>query len=841
MIKRQTICIFTIAISLVLLSSMTTVGLSDTNVISKKDYDDSLNPCSTPSRFVNSFNYKTYEDENGNVIGKSRDKGYSIMQTSDGGYIIAGETRTPGLYNVQKLVWLIKTDINGEKEWDKTYGLGLPGASAHCVRQTYDGGYILVGHQDDYPEGNGGVLLIKTDGNGNKQWQKLFRDGRRAHSVMQTPDGYIVAGISYSEGNSGDANVLLLKTDQNGNKQWVKKIGNPNTFEGATSVRLSNDGGYIIAGQAGINEENGYDFLLIKTDESGNKKWLKTFDNNGWSERGTTGIQTSDGGYAVAGFTTARESADSRTWLVKTDPDGNEKWNKISDTSDCWAGWDGSLIQTNDRGYMISGLKGGDACLFKLDNAGNQQWINSYSNEELGIENTDTCGVYTLVFSTAQTLDGGYVSLATNGLGANSAGDIIIIKTDHLGNFNGPEPENNPPIVPILSCDSKSGYSFTVSSCDPDDDELYYRFDWGDGTDSGWLGPYSSCEEVNVDNVWYDSGTFKVFVEVKDSEGLNSFSENIEVNIVNAPPVSPNTPIGISQGFIGNSYDFVTEIADLNNNQVSYGWDWNGDDVVDEWSSLVSTNDVSSFSHTWNSIGVYNVKVKAKNEYGLSSDWSEVCSVTITELPVLDYSTKNIDLSGYIKDNSIVASFEIWNSGGGTLEYTLTEEIDWIEISSSGGKSTGEYDTIYLTFDYSGLSDGLNTGDIKISSNGGFGIIHIEADIENSEMYILDVNIDGRGHIYLNPPGGIYEKGTEVKIAVVPEEGWSFEHWSADDIDEDYDLTKIVTMDKDQFFTAHFKEDTPPLFIGKVKSLMEKFSILDLFPNLFRLKLFNKA
>jgi hypothetical protein len=243
------------------------------------------------------------------------DEAHSVQQTSDGGYILAGWTES---YAGEFDFWLVKTDSNGNKEWDKTFG-GDSNAEAHSVQQTSDGGYILAGltsyGADDF-------WLVKTDSNGNKEWDKTFGGDRddEAHSVQQTSDGgYILAGCTCSYGGGDD--FWLVKTDSNGNKEWDKTFGEDSYHERAYSVQQTSDGGYILAGWT---YSGAYicDFWLVKTDSNGNKEWDKTSRGDSDKERAWSVQQTSDGGYILAGETDACGADESDVWLSKLEGTG---------------------------------------------------------------------------------------------------------------------------------------------------------------------------------------------------------------------------------------------------------------------------------------------------------------------------------------------------------------------------------------------------------------------------------------------------------------------------------------------------------------------------------------
>jgi hypothetical protein len=250
-----------------------------------------------------------------NFGGAGFDAGNSVRQTLDGGYIVTGATASFG--NGQQ-VYLVKTDSSGDTLWTRVFG-GAYLDVGYTVEQTKDGGYIIAGTTSSFGT-SFEVYLIKTDAAGDTVWTRTYggTEIEFGSSAQQTSDsGYIVTGYSTSYGDSNQ--VYLVKTNSSGDTMWTRTYGGARNDYGS-SVQQAEDGGYIVAGYTYSYGAGDRDAYLIKTDAYGDTLWTRTY--GGTDADGANSVRsTSDGGHIVAGYS-ASLGGDFQAYLIRTDPEG---------------------------------------------------------------------------------------------------------------------------------------------------------------------------------------------------------------------------------------------------------------------------------------------------------------------------------------------------------------------------------------------------------------------------------------------------------------------------------------------------------------------------------------
>ncbi len=279
------------------------------------------------------------------------DIAYAVQQTPDKGYIVVGMTMSFSVGGED--AWILKTDSLGDTLWTKAYG-GAEDEQLYSVQQTPDGGYIIAGGTSSFgagPPGTYDVWLLKTNSLGDTLWTRTYGDTLDdGHGLVQlkADGGYIVGahGQSYSGGN---LDIWFMRTDSSGDSLWFKTYGGPD-HDVIDDFRQTSDGGYIIVGTIGIPSSP--DIWLIRTDSLGNVQWDTTYGGAG-EEFGRGVDTTAYGDFVVTGWTWSFGAGGEDVWVIRTYDDGRVHWDRTyggpqNDWSEC-------IRITSDSGYVIAG------------------------------------------------------------------------------------------------------------------------------------------------------------------------------------------------------------------------------------------------------------------------------------------------------------------------------------------------------------------------------------------------------------------------------------------------------------------------------------------------------
>lgn len=515
-------------IVLMLIVGILIISGLNVNAISEKEIKSITTYTNTDEIDESILNNGPEEEWNITFGGDRYDVFFVVKETSDGGFISLGGIDAES-WDIGGDCLLVKTDKTGNIIWNKKFG-GSNTDNGHGIIQTNDGGYIISAITESYGAGSMDAWAIKTDSAGNEEWNNTF--GGNSYDLIEksieyTSDGgYLLVGSTYSFGTSNSLDGWLIKIDENGNELWNKTYGTKNK-EHLWEVQKTSDEGYVMIGYVHNTTTQRRDAWVVKTDEDGNEQWNKKF---GPAYQGLSIKEAHDGGYVFLSEVKDSEFGGYlNAWMVKTDKYGNEEWNKTFITpkgEDCFAVHH-YIQKTPDGAYILAGVTNavlpvysvGDMWISKIDEHGNILW-----EKIIGGEKYDT------TYTVDLTSDGGFiVSGMTESFGSGDDFDAWLVK---VSDYENQRP--NKPSKPKGKSLGKPGndYTFKTSATEPDEETLYYIWDWDDKNYSYWLGPYKSGETTEETYNWQEKGEYFVRVKVKDIFGGESeWSESFKINI----------------------------------------------------------------------------------------------------------------------------------------------------------------------------------------------------------------------------------------------------------------------------------------------------------------------
>lgn len=366
--------------------------------------------------------------------GDDKESAYQIIQTDDGGYLVIGDTESYGAGKED--FWILKLSAKGSVEWNKTFGEEGYEVPDYAI-QTIDGGYAVVGHTTSYSDGLKDGWIVKIDSDGDLEWDKHYGGANNEvfHFIDQTKNGdYIVLGYTSSFGDQD--NMWYLKLDKNGEIDQNKTFGRE--FDGFNDATKTKDDGYVLTGWYKKEGDDTYNSYLIKIDISGEVEWTKIYSDSS-DYLATSVIQTSDNGYAIAGRVKSSENDEDSFMLMKTDDSGKKKWTRSLGGDKTDKAWD--LIQTDDGDYVIVGMTYSfdadpytDLLLIKTDSSGQEIW-----NQTFGGEKGD-CG-----YSIIETDDGNLMTAGRTRY--NSDCYILKFKDDSIDNEDVDQNSSDTPFI----------------------------------------------------------------------------------------------------------------------------------------------------------------------------------------------------------------------------------------------------------------------------------------------------------------------------------------------------------------------------------------------------------
>ncbi len=633
--------------------------------------------------------------------GLSSDRGLSVRQTMDGGYIIGGETSASGSEDIQ----LIKTNSNGIALWTKVFGTSQQDICAAVV-QTFDSGFCFTGSTGNISAGNPDVILIKTDANGDTMWAKTFGGAAidLAYSLQQTNDsGFIVSGATYNAVD-GFYYAYLIKTKSNGDTLWTRTFkGSGHTY--AQSVLQTSDGGFATAGIAGEN------YWALKMDSTGMVEWSKEI-NKVVMDRCFSVIQTDDNGYILAGLTDIQ--VNSNMLLVKLDSLGSEVWSKKYTNSK----WIGNVmiqpvlnngfivvgtIENTITGYLDMHLVKSICENFPMSNIliqdtfcmGDTLSTTLSTGLQTGLTYQWTLNGFNIVGSnstnTIAVADGNYGLTVTDSLGCSNQSNEIYIYLPKA--YFLPSPNE--------AC---AGDSIVMGSWNSGPDYYaLYHWDFGDG---------DTVSGNTVKHAYQSTGVYTVTRSVVTANGsCNSYVDSVVISTTAKPPVDFDILVNSinmlnTTGCPGDKFEFIPYaytylfVPPPAFDASSYLWDF-GDGTTDTVKSPV---------HYYSQFGSFVVKLTVTNHCGNSDTVSLPVFIDSTLQAIAYFNW--IDSAGVIGDTinacepiSFLAGYGSsyhWNFADGT---SFTTGIDSVVHVYN---NPGSYNIELITTNGCGSSDTIS-------------------------------------------------------------------------------------------------------------------------------------
>lgn len=362
--------------------------------------------------------------------GYNTDYCTNTTPANDGGYLMSGYTKNFGAGNED--IYLLKVDSLGNLQWAKTYG-DTGKDYSYKIRETHDGGYIIVGSTNSFKAGNTDVYLLKTDDTGKLLWSKTFGGSglEKGYDVQETSNGdFIIAGIS--ENYVSNNMLYFIRTDSVGNLKFTKTYDQIFGFDWIKGPCLEelNDHSIIIGGNSAVGPSQEH-VVIMKIDSTGIVQWTKAY-LVGYRDNFISVQKTNDNGFIILNF--SYDDTYDLPSLVKTDSNGNRLWTKL------YKNWMISMPyymqQTKDSGYIVSGYTDpfSKPVYFKVDALGNAQWsrfLSGYGSITYIKEGMDGKFTFSGIGNITNYSSSGFIYGRTDSLGSTCTDSLISSGTYH--------------------------------------------------------------------------------------------------------------------------------------------------------------------------------------------------------------------------------------------------------------------------------------------------------------------------------------------------------------------------------------------------------------------------
>lgn len=346
-----------------------------------------LKPSTTHSTILSKFRKE--------LGGGKFDEGKKIVETQDGGLLVAGRTvAAAGSTDVS--LW--KLSASGDVQWDYTFG-GLDSEEVADLKVASDGGFLVLGSSDSYGAGPDikDMWLLKVDKNGKEEWYKNYGTAisiDEGHALSEGHDGgYIVVGRSFAMNTQvSHSNIYAIKTNDLGEIVWEKHFGGEKNDEGVDVLKTEQ--GYVILGNTESRGKGKWDAMLFGLDKEGNKLWEQTY-GGGDTDKANGFIPATDGkGFVIVGYTYTFAQASLDSWIIRVGEKGEQLWHKVFgglSTDEAYA-----VIEASDKNYVMVGyteiwqpdeygtntsVEGHNIYLVKFDDKGGKIWDRAIGGE----------------------------------------------------------------------------------------------------------------------------------------------------------------------------------------------------------------------------------------------------------------------------------------------------------------------------------------------------------------------------------------------------------------------------------------------------------------------------